>query len=204
MADGSLNQQLYIYRQQVKVIHQLLVAECPEMMVTERSLSDEDIHPFTLEILKTVYNKLFAQLIKCRTTPCRTATNLTEYWRMDHNASSIAGGGERAYSNYACDIRPSLKWFRFTGKAGKKMLDNCVPEYSCGTDYPMWADADMPKRIAQTITVQAWYSGNGCASKIASGTLQVLRCSESEYDVVYKHLPTSYSSTCNRAFCGMD
>ena len=50
---------------------------------------------------------------------CSSATNLTESWRMDHNSSHIRPGGPNSDHGFACDFRPSLQWFRFTGKAGK-------------------------------------------------------------------------------------
>ena len=50
---------------------------------------------------------------------CQTATNLTESWRMDHNGTDIKPGGPNSFRGYACDLRHSLGWFRFTGSAGK-------------------------------------------------------------------------------------
>ena len=50
---------------------------------------------------------------------CLSATNLTESWRMDHNSSHIRPGGPNSDHGFACDFRPSLQWFRFTGEAGK-------------------------------------------------------------------------------------
>lgn len=51
---------------------------------------------------------------------CLTATNLTEYWRLDHNGSTILPSqNPNGGSGYACDLDKPLDWFRFTGAAGK-------------------------------------------------------------------------------------
>ena len=50
---------------------------------------------------------------------CSTATNLTEAWRMDHNGSNIKPIRSTKPNGYACDLNPTLNWFRFTSRAGK-------------------------------------------------------------------------------------
>ena len=120
LTDGSRSQSFFIYRERIKVIHQILAAECPEYLTTSKRQLSEDLHPFHIEVERDVYDKMFAELMRCRLTPCRTAINLTDSWRMNHDGnSSIKGGGPRASSGRACDIRSDLKWFRFTEDAGE-------------------------------------------------------------------------------------
>ena len=49
---------------------------------------------------------------------CQQATNLTDYWRLDHVGSQIKGYGPNSLFGYACDQRKGINWFRFTGRAG--------------------------------------------------------------------------------------
>ena len=70
-------------------------------------------------------NKIFTseQAIFYIESPCITATNLSEEWRADHDASDIKGGGPNTkWPGYACDLRESLQWFRFNGGAGNFWL----------------------------------------------------------------------------------
>ena len=58
---------------------------------------------------------------------CLTATNLTQYWRTEHNGRGIKGGGPHASAvGYACDLHSGLGWFRFTGLAGRFYTTFCI------------------------------------------------------------------------------
>ena len=91
--------------------------------------------------------------------------------------------------------------------AGNKMLDSCAPIYSCGSLYPLWTDDEMPQDIGVETTVRAYRtSSSPCEYNYYqySGSLHVVRCSwDTKHDLVYKFVPSSYSSTCYYAFCGM-
>ena len=118
LGENSNGQTFFIYREQIKVIHQILAKECPEYLDIKRAVTP-DLHPFDVNVEKAVYERMFEKLMACRTKPCRSATDLTESWRMSHNASKLLPGGPSNSGGQACDLRNSLQWFRFTGAAGK-------------------------------------------------------------------------------------
>ena len=126
-------QELFVYEEKIKIIHQTLLSECPSFVETKREVVEDILMSYTLEVSKKLYDKLMQDLIKCResmttTTPqpipreCQTATNLTQSWRLDHNGSEIKPGGPHSYTGYACDFHRDLQWFRFTGDAGNLSL----------------------------------------------------------------------------------
>lgn len=54
-------------------------------------------------------------------------------------------------------------WFRFTGEAGRRLLNTCPPPSSCGTHGAIWSDAEMPivEGVKKLIIVYGSWSG-GC------------------------------------------
>ena len=93
-------------------------------------------------------------------------------------------------------------FFRFTGAAGNRLLDHCVPDYSCGTAAVMWSNAQMPTQIGVLTRIFGYRSfSSGCQShdKI---DLSVMRCSDHQYDFIYRY--DDSNSGCNDGFCGMD
>ena len=78
---------------------------------------------------------------------CQSAINLTEYWRKDHSGSSIKPiNGNSNYDNEWM-VDAGRPWFRFTGAAGNRLVNHCVPGLSCGTVDATWSDAPMPTSI---------------------------------------------------------
>ena len=141
-------QELFFYREQIKVIHQLLNAECPQLVkVKQQTYGDLELF-YQVEAAKKAYQILIQDLVKCRKTKsrnstvaistkssattmptvpsktqvylpeCLSAKNLTGSWRLDHNGSHIRPGGDHSYDGHTCDLHRDLEWFRFTGKAG--------------------------------------------------------------------------------------
>ena len=146
ISDSALmNQELFVYKEQIRILYRLLAEECPDEVRVGRA-DDDDVALTDLEVQKLHYNGLLKRLNNCRkinrmgtlpatstktkptTTkplpaPCLSATNLTDSWRMDHEGKDLKGGGPNAWSDgQACDFRKSLQWFRFTGAAGENIL----------------------------------------------------------------------------------
>ena len=130
---GDINEESLYYKNQIKILYQLLSAECPNKLKYKRDVSSAtSVSSLELRVQKIHYNMLLKELSECKnrklkpsviltpTTQCLSATNLTDSWRMDHDGKDLRGGGPNARSNgWACDFRKSLQWFRFTGAAGK-------------------------------------------------------------------------------------
>ena len=135
-------------------------------------------------------------------TECLRATNITDFWRKDNRGSNIQPGGPHSINGYSCDLHMSSHWFRFTGKAGTRMLNTCPEPYSCGTRIPMWSDAPMPTKVGQPELVKCFERrpAEGCRS--SSNRMLVMRCSERPDDFIYKS-DFLLSDPCNIAFCGM-
>ena len=110
------------------------------------------------------------ELDKCYPQPpaypqeCINAQNFTHPARSDaegHNYKVSAYTGHN-YLGYSCDFHKDIDWFRFTGQAGRKMLNICPQPYSCGTSISVWTDDDMPTEvgIAKEINGYGQYIGN--------------------------------------------
>ena len=51
-------------------------------------------------------------------------------------------------------------WYRFQGAAGDQMSDKCVPEYRCGTRYPVWLNGTHPTVAEGVVTRKVCLSVN--------------------------------------------
>ena len=129
------------------------------------------------------------------------AVNLTESWRLEHNGKNI----KPINGNWNCDTRGMVRarrpWFRFSDKAGTKMLNTCPKSLSCGTAGSMWSDAKLPSTVGQQESAMAYtrYSGN---CKHQSWPISVMRCSfDTPNDVIYRF---KGSDRCANSFCGMN
>jgi len=137
---------------------------------------------------------------------CQSAVNLTESWRKDHSDSGI----KPIDGLHNCDTRDMVAagkpWFRFSGAAGNRLLDHCVPSRasgSCGTQVALWSDDTMPDQIGVVTSIQAYASWWGhCKISLYTTQCQVIRCSDKPHDFVYRL--DDDSSICTMGFCGMD
>ena len=196
-----------------------------------------------LETTKQVYRKLLKKLTECKrnanaTTPathqvistettrlstigptttsrvpaeCQQARNLTESWRKP-----VVGSGKspRFQQDYECDFHVNSKgWFRFTGAAGRKLLDKCPQQTTCGSTTSYWTNDVMPQMVGKKKEVRAhgavlmrkkilFLPRNSINCEYHNIPLLVMRCSMAPDDFIYKL--TSYKSApCSRVFCGM-
>ena len=130
---------------------------------------------------------------------CLNAINLTESWRLDHSGSRIRPNN----GDHNCDTKDMINagrpWFKFTGNAGDKLLDHCVPIWSCGTGATMWSNSTMPDKVGVVtpITVYGHASGRCTYFTLKSS---VMRCSSRANDYVYRY---DDLDRCWMGFCGM-
>ena len=130
---------------------------------------------------------------------CLNAINLTESWRLDHSGSKI----KPKNGHYNCDTRDMINagrpWFRFTGNAGNKLLDHCVPTWSCGTASTMWSNSTMPDKVG-VVTPITVYRNDGVSCTNYTKNSSVMRCSDRANDYVYRYDDDNF---CIIGFCGM-
>lgn len=133
---------------------------------------------------------------------CKTAENYTQEWRRDYKGSNIKPGGYKSKLGYACDqAKPTDQWFRFTGKAGNRLLSTCPQKYSCGTAHPFWTDEIMPKDVGVPKKIKVYGVVRQCKS--LTRELIVMRCSSTkEHDYIYQQT-SKYTTACQAAYCGM-
>lgn len=131
---------------------------------------------------------------------CFKALNLTESWRLDHKQSGI----RPANNNYNCDTKSMIAagrpWFRFTGGAGNKLADTCIPYYSCGASGVLWSNDTMPSKVGVISSFSVYANaGNSCSD--FTWRASVMRCSGSAHDFIYRY--DDAKDNCNYGFCGM-
>ena len=218
--EGTLKEDITINNKYIKTLYRLLNSECPSYTKSKRELVHEfDQHH--LEVQQATYNWLMEKLIECkrsknkvtekttsttiRTTTvmmvpkqCLMAVNRTEAWRKYDEKN-----GGNSPKTGVCDINTkSSVWFRFSGKAGNKMLSSC-PKYSgCGADISFWTNARMPKEVGVEAKV-AVYGQRGDNCKDRMNSVRVMRCSDKSGDFIYRINSNQPRKTCNRVFCGM-
>lgn len=64
-----------------------------------------------------------------------------------------------------CDEREILTpaWYRFSGDAGDKMADSCVPKSHCGTHAPGWLNGNHPVNEGEIVERKAcFHFGSRC------------------------------------------
>mgnify|MGYP001795281781 FL=1 len=211
------------YKERVKLIYSLLDKECPGWKNTNKQKRNVIGSLDQLDVEKTLYNKLFDMLIKCRQTKnatstmsstldpikanieeCNNAINFTQSWRLDHAGRDLRAGGYLSRNGYACDIY-TKEWFRFSGAAGSRMLNTCPAHKSCGTYAPYWTDDKMPDKVGERLDVKVYYTSQ---DKCRGGykALSVIRCSEKPNDLIYKYNLRAGLKVypCAAAFCGMN
>ncbi|XP_078377492.1 uncharacterized protein LOC144660677 isoform X5 [Oculina patagonica] len=80
-------------------------------------------------------------------------------------------------SNYKCDQREIVTpaWYRFSGDAGDKMADSCVPQLHCGTHAPGWMKGDHPVNEGEIVERQVCFHwGSRCCKWTAK--IKVKKC----------------------------
>ena len=132
---------------------------------------------------------------------CISAINLTESWRGDYKGSAI----RPVNGSLNCDTKQMIQqgrpWFRFSGAAGNRLLDSCrsLPGHSCGTVLGMWSNDVMPIATGESRVIDA-YAAYSATCYAWTQKLNVMKCSERQYDYIYKYLGDDH---CHLGFCGM-
>lgn len=206
MLAGDGQGQLAVYQGRLRVLQNILAVQCPaedlSILLTQPDITN-------LAVVTSYYNALLGRLTTCKVykplaanSPCSSAVNLDQSWRVDRNGSHIRPGGVRSFDGYACDQHKGLQWFRFSGKGGNRMLNVCPKWLSCGGKNPYWTDDAMPKEIG-VVTQAKVYGVVGTDCRHVHQQVKVMRCSwKSPHDFVYRYVDTLYQS-CSNAFCGM-
>lgn len=206
------SQCLSIYGQfgasRVSFMERLLAVQCPDRLaqLNVEQMKGE-LTGSAAQVDRDIYKTLMSTLIACRVGPeltpsqCRSATTLTDSWRLDRNGSNLRPGGPHSMDGHACDLHAGLQWFRFSGAGGKRLLDSCPKPYSCGSLYPYWSDNALPKEVGEVEEIEAYrVAGTDC--KYDSIPLMVMRCSSDPNDVVYRTAVSYLSDKCVATFCG--
>ena len=201
------------------LLETLITEGCPSSINNQHHFRNPDEKP---EVEMERYERLSDELVACRaaikqTTTTSTATttkmaiesppaeclsalNLTESWRRDYYGSSIKPkNGDRNCGTR--DMRNmGQPWFRFAGDVGRRLLNRCVPAYSCGTHVAIWSDAAMPSKIGEVTKLPAYGSqGSNCRKELHP--ISVLRCSNDPNDFVYRYDGCTEVFYCG--FCSM-
>ena len=224
-SENSANRQLLRMKKLVEITHDQLLAEgCPDLRLDEakRSLLSTSKTRVHLQMQTKLYEHLLDLIISCRdsrasntslsalipstTSPipseCLTAQNLSEPWRVDHNSSDIKPINGYYNGDVVRMIKEGRPWFRFTAAAGNRMLDRCVPKYSCGTAMPYFSNSTMRSALGvpTVIDVYALARPKGPCDE-NQDKVRVMRCSLGSSDFIYQYVwnETFYSY----GFCGM-
>lgn len=143
--------------------------------------------------------------ISTTTTPamCLSAIKLTEWWRKDHKGSYLHP--KNYWNEFNCDPREMVAagrpWFRFSGEAGNRLMNKCVPQLSCGTNLALWSDDPMPTQVGVITQVNAYSQfRDNCRYPGYIKRISVVRCSTSNNDYVYRYDGDDF---CFTGFCGM-
>ncbi|KAM5158340.1 uncharacterized protein ACMZJ9_009632 [Mantella aurantiaca] len=124
--------------------------------------------------------------------PCYNYTVLNDPWRSTSNTYDNSWNGNSSW--FHCDSGLS-GWYRFKGEYDEQIPERCVPEYSCGTDIPIWMNGSHPAVSDGVVNRKAcsnWYSG--CCTEPFN--ISVRMCPEGFY--VYKLQGTP---SCDFAYC---
>lgn len=141
---SALTRELAVYDQQIRILYDLITERCPGTKIDKRALTSDELS-IQLVVKKAHFERLTKLLVVCKrvrltTTPtmpttvttttkrptvpvpaeCKTATNLTEGWRLEHNGKKLRPDTLHSdWQNFGCDFHKDLKWFRFSSFAGK-------------------------------------------------------------------------------------
>lgn len=120
--------------------------------------------------------------------PCVTRNMLDEPWRSTNYTLSPFN---------KCD-KSKYGWYRFVGSGGVRIPENCVSEYRCGSQAPVWMNGAHPvirDGIVDRTACANWI-GDCC---YLTSTFQVKACSQGYY--VYKISGIPGSSWCFSSYC---
>ena len=99
-------------------------------------------------------------------------------------------------------LNAGYPWFRFSQDAGNKLMDWCVPAFSCGTIGGMWSDSTMPSKIGVSTEIKfhiADYSS--CSTLLEVGLSR--KFSENENDFIYKYGTETVTPGTRHCFFGL-
>lgn len=93
----------------------------------------------TIKIARTLLKSLFFMVCFCFCKECTKYRVLSEGDRSQHYQFQSVQGAKPT-----CDRWMPKAWYRFSGLAGDRMPDKCVPTRRCGTLAPGWLKEPHP------------------------------------------------------------
>ncbi|XP_067929131.1 microfibril-associated glycoprotein 4-like [Watersipora subatra] len=148
----SAEQELFVYRQQIYTVHQLLQIECPELVRLRRDVYDENMLPLHIEVTKIVYGNLLKALQECRandsatqsTAEPSTGLSVSDRLPIPQDCQQLYDRGSRSPGVYLidplyADIEPFPVWCDFFDDHGwivfQKRFNGSVDFYRNWTEY---------------------------------------------------------------------
>ncbi|KAM5152690.1 uromodulin-like [Mantella aurantiaca] len=128
--------------------------------------------------------------------PCSNHTVLNDPWRSTSNTYNYNYGYDY-YNWYHCDSGLS-GWYRFKGEYNQKIPEHCVPQYSCGTNIPIWMNGSHPAvsdGVVNRTACSNWYSG--CCTQPFN--ISVRMCPEGFYVYKLQGTPGCYFAYCTES-----
>ena len=98
-------------------------------------------------------------------------------------------------------INQGRPWFRFSGQAGKMLLNRCVLHRSCGTGVNLFSNSTMPVDVGVITSIDLYGANSRGNCQYAIDRASVLRCSDWPHDFVYRYDGNSKGYA--YGFCGM-
>ena len=110
-------------------------------------------------------------------------------------ASGFIGDNAKAKCDQNSVITPA--WYRFSGAAGDKMADACVPQKRCGTHAPGWLNGAHPVNVGNTVKRKVCFHwGSKCCTW--SVEIRVKKCN-GFFVYELQRTPTCYLRYCGNA-----
>ncbi|XP_067930223.1 microfibril-associated glycoprotein 4-like [Watersipora subatra] len=148
----SAEQELFVYRQQIYTVHQLLQNECPELIRLRRDVYDENMLPLHVEVAKIVYGNLLQALRECRanetatqsTAEPSTRPSVADMLLIPRDCQQLYDRGSRSPGVYLidppyADIEPFPVWCDFFDDHGwtvfQKRFNGSIDFYRNWTEY---------------------------------------------------------------------
>ncbi|XP_067929130.1 microfibril-associated glycoprotein 4-like [Watersipora subatra] len=148
----NAEQELFVYRQQIYTVHQLLQNECPELLRLRRDIYDENMQPLHLEVAKIVYGNLLQALQNCRANETATHSTAEQSTRLSvsdrlpipQDCQQLYDRGSRSPGVYLidppyADIEPFPVWCDFFDDHGwtvfQKRFNGSIDFYRNWTEY---------------------------------------------------------------------
>ena len=76
---GNSQQEPFVYLENIKILHQLLMTDCPDMFENKRQLDNDVLASYQAEAIKKTYLPLLNKLIACQKENSENSKNMTTH-----------------------------------------------------------------------------------------------------------------------------